>query len=59
MRQIVGYELSRYSVRFGEREVKGWIPGRDIPKSFEMVAAPRLALRLMGVELGMVDPVSG
>ena len=33
--------------RFGEREVTGSIPGRDIPKWLKMVpVAPRLALRL-------------
>ena len=37
------------SVRSGEREVTGSIPGRDIPKSLKMVlAAPRLALRFTG-----------
>ena len=36
-------------VRFGEFEITGSIPGRDIPKSLTMVlAAPRLAFRLTG-----------
>ena len=37
----------------------GSIPGQDIPMSLKMVlAAPRLALKIYGVELGLVDPVS-
>ena len=36
------------------------IVGRDIPKSLKMVlAAPRLALRITGFEIGLVNPVSG
>ena len=50
----------KYFNRSGEREFIGSIPGRDIPKSLQMVlAAPRLALKTYGVELGLVDPVSG
>ena len=38
-------ELSGESVRFGERDATGSIPGRDIPTSLKMrLAAPRLAL---------------
>ena len=52
--------VSKYFNRSGEREFTGSIPGRDIPKSLQMVlTAPRLALKTNGVELGLVDPVSG
>ena len=43
----IGPGSSVGSVHFGEQEVTGSIPGRDIPKSLKMVvSAPRLALRL-------------
>ena len=46
--QVITYQKWE-SVRSGEREVTGSIPGRDIPKSLKMVlAAPRLALRFTG-----------
>ena len=46
---ITGNGSSVGSVRFGEREVTGSIPGCDIPKSFEMVlAAPRFDSDLRG-----------
>ena len=44
---------------FGEWEVTGSNPGRDIPKSLKMVlVAPRLA-QIYAVYLELVDQVSG
>ena len=60
---MTGPGSSSGSVRFGEREVTGSIQGRDIPVSLKMllvvISCSSLGSQTYGVELGLVDPVSG
>ena len=47
------------SVRFWEREVMGLISGREIPVNKNGTSYSSLGTLTHGVELGLVDPVSG